>query len=96
MTYTFKDFLLKEAIYEYDNLSDAEMLREAIKEELHATNVYTAMERKTKNPKLKKVFNHVAKEEMVHAEEFKTILKEIETYIEQAEKEAKKELGEYL
>jgi rubrerythrin len=91
-----KDYLLQETDYNYDHFSDVEMLREAIKEELHATNVYTAMERKTKNPKLKKVFNHVAKEEMVHAEEFKTILKEIETYIEQAEKEAKKELGEYL
>jgi rubrerythrin len=91
-----KDYLLQETDYNYDHFSDVEMLRESIKEELHATNVYTAMERKTKNPKLKKVFNHVAKEEMVHAEEFKTILKEIETYIEQAEKEAKKELGEYL
>jgi rubrerythrin len=91
-----KDYLLQETDYNYDHFSDVEMLREAIKEELHATNVYTAMERKTKNPKLKKVFNHVAKEEMVHAEEFKTILKEIETYIEQAEKEAKKELEEYL
>jgi rubrerythrin len=51
---------------------------------------------KTKNPKLKKVFNHVAKEEMVHAEEFKIVLKEIETYISQAEQEAQKETDNYL
>jgi rubrerythrin len=91
-----KDYLLQETDYNYDHFSDVEMLRESIKEELHATNVYSAMERKTKNPKLKKVFNHVAKEEMVHAEEFKIVLKEIETYISQAEQEAQKETDNYL
>lgn len=90
----FKQWLNED--YDYSNFSDSELLREAIREEYYASNVYTQMEKKTANPKLKKVFRHVAQEEMVHVEEFKQMLREIEDYVETAEQEAKEELDEYL
>lgn len=90
----FKKWLNEE--YDYSNFSDAELLREAIREEYYAANVYTQMEKKTANPKLKKVFRHIAEEEMVHVEEFKEMLKKVENYVETAEQEAREELEEYL
>lgn len=91
----FKEYILNEE-YNYDNLSDNELLREAIREEYYATNVYTQMEKKTSNPKLKEVFRHLAEEEMVHIEEFKQMLRENEDYINTVETQVRKELEKYL
>jgi len=79
---------------EYENYDDKELLREAIKEEYYATNVYTQMAKKATNPEIRDILLHVAEEEKVHVEEFKRILERYDPEITSSKRHAEEELEE--
>jgi len=82
----------------YSEYTDVEMLREAIKEEWYASNLYSKMAQKAKNPDVKKILLHVSDEEEHHIGEFEHLLKQLDKDYESnrldGEQEAKEEIGE--
>lgn len=82
----------------YDEYTDVEMLREAIKEEWYASNLYSKMAQKARDPDVKKIFLHVSDEEEHHVGEFEHLLKKLDKDYESnrtdGEQEAKEEIGE--
>lgn len=91
----FKDWLNENFDSVNHYVSDAEMLRQAIIEELDAINIYKAMAEKATNADVKKVLLHVAGEEKHHIGEFEFLLKRLDPEYQgnklEGEEEAKEE-----
>ena len=59
-------------------VSDAEMLRQSIIEELDAINVYKAMAQKAQSAEVRRVLEHVIEEEKHHIGEFQAMLEKLD------------------
>lgn len=75
---------------------DLEIVRLSMIAELDAVNLYERMAKIAKNQNLKKVLLDVANEEKVHAEEFETLLEELDPDYEEAEEEAEEEVEDLI
>lgn len=90
---------LAPSVESLDRMGDADALRLAIIAELDAINFYLQVARRTRNPRVRRVFEDVAREEKTHAGEFLEVLLDIDP--EQAEelargrREVRELLGEY-
>jgi len=73
-------------------VANLQMLRFAIIAELDAVNIYEQFADITKDENIKKVMLDVAREEKVHAGEFKKLMKQIDPDYEKAEEEGEAEV----
>ncbi|MFW6001932.1 MAG: demethoxyubiquinone hydroxylase family protein [archaeon] len=73
-----RDFLVEKFDSVENYVTDAEMLRQAIVEELDAINIYKAMAEKATNSNVKRVLEHVIEEEKHHIGEFQSLLEKLD------------------
>jgi len=73
---------------------DKEILRLAIISELDAVSLYEQFSENSTNPKIKKTFLDIAKEEKTHVGEFQALLKELDPEYKKELKNGKKEVME--
>lgn len=66
---------ITECMNESDAVSDSDILKRGIKEEETAVALYTKMMSDTKCDRVKKLLEHVIKDEQHHADEFRKLLK---------------------
>jgi len=81
---------------DYSEYTDVEMLREAIKEEWYAANLYSKMAQKAKNLNVKKILQHVSDEEEHHIGEFEHLLKQLDKDYESNRSEGEQEAMEEI
>jgi len=74
---------------------ELQMLRLAIVAETDAVNLYESMASNTKDPRLKKLFLDVAREEKVHFGEFEEVLELLDSEHEEAEEEGEEEIKDF-
>ena len=91
---TFKSLI--ESHDKVEGLTETQLLRTAIKEELDAVVLYERMAEQTINPDLRKLFLDVAFEEKVHAEEFEEMLERLDPEYEDAEDQAEDEIEDLI
>jgi len=87
---TFKTLISEDT--DVQGLTETQLLRSAITEELDAVILYEKMAEQTINPDLRKLFLDVAYEEKVHAEEFEEMLERLDPDYEKAEDQAEDEI----
>lgn len=75
---------------------DAQMARLSMIAELDAVNTYKKFAMEASSKDLKKVLLSVAKEEMVHSGEFKTMLEKLDSEMNKAELDGKKEVDDMI
>ena len=92
---TFKTFKILTEDHKVENMSDTQILRKAMVGELDTLIDYECMAKYAINPQVKKLLLDVAYEEKVHAEEFETLLEELDDEYTKAEEQAEEEV-EYL
>lgn len=96
---TFKTLVetqLTESHDKVEGLTETQLLRKAITEELDAVVLYERMAEQTINPDLRKLFLDVAHEEKVHAEEFEELLERLDPDYEDAEEQAEEEIEDLI
>ena len=54
---------------------ERKVIKQSIKEENDAVEDYARRGKHSKNPKVKKMFSHIRKEEIMHSKEFNDLLK---------------------
>ena len=73
---------------------DRELLRAGMIAELDAVSLYEQLAAMTTNPKIKKVFLDIAREEKTHVGEFEALLLQIDQEQKKELEEGKKEVAE--
>ena len=74
-----------------EDINDYQLLREGIIAEMDATSEYEDMASTATDKRVKELFLDIAKEEKVHAQEFRNLLETMDLEYKEAETTAKKE-----
>jgi rubrerythrin len=93
---TFKKILQELFVDNVETTNEKEMLRLSIIAELDAANLYEKFSKQTNNISIKKVMLDIAKEEKVHAGEFRALLQAIDKDAIQTEIQGKNEVDELI